>query len=69
MKPSLALFEDGIALLQRTADVGWNHTHGWDLAGLPRDVVPATDDAWKSRGVSAVPRHLARPGRPSVRAR
>ena len=45
VKPSRALYLEGIAALQRAASGAFNRTHGWDLVGPPSTAVPAIDDS------------------------
>ena len=45
VKPSRALYLEGIAALQRAASGAFNRTHGWDLVGPPSTAVPALDDS------------------------
>lgn len=45
VKPSHALYREGLELLGRAAAGGFNVTHGWDLIGPPASVVPASDDS------------------------
>lgn len=55
LRPDLELYRDGVALLQR-AEGAFNRTHGWELLGPPRDVVPATDSSWHG-GANGRPHH------------
>lgn len=48
VRPSSAIYLEGIALLKK-ANSSFNASHGWGLRGPPRQVIPATDDAWTSR--------------------
>lgn len=45
IRPSKKIYLEGIELLLR-ANSSFNSTHGWDLRGRPRDVLPATDGVW-----------------------
>ena len=45
VKPSRALYLEGVAALQRAASGAFNRTHGWDLVGPPSTAVPALDDS------------------------
>jgi hypothetical protein len=49
IRPSAAIFAKGVELLGR-ARSSFNLTHGWDLCGRPRDVVPRSDPVWRSGG-------------------
>ena len=46
VKPNASLYEEGIAALMRAAGGAFNRTHGWDLVGPPREVVPPADPSW-----------------------
>ena len=49
VKPSRALYLEGIAALHRAASGAFNRTHGWDLVGPPSTAVPALDASQDAR--------------------
>ena len=49
VKPSRALYLEGVAALQRAASGAFNRTHGWDLVGPPSTAVPALDASRDAR--------------------
>ena len=49
VKPSRALYLEGIAALQRAATGAFNRTHGWNLVGPPSTAVPALDASQDAR--------------------
>lgn len=46
-RPDRRVYEAGLRVL-RWANTTYNKTHGWELRGRPRDVLPRTDVAWKA---------------------
>lgn len=46
LRPTREIYLEGLDLLSR-ANTSFNSTHGWDLRGRPRDVLPSTDELWR----------------------
>jgi len=57
VKPSRALYVEGVELLERAASGHYNQTHGWDLIGPPARAVPPTDDSLRQPYVSLPAAH------------